>query len=100
MAANNLLMQLQVEFHGFLNVGVNLTGECRLQADISGIPVFRAQSQDITALGTAMAAGQAEGIDLWDLHSEEREVVPTDAFLPTTADDGNYYMFFVFFVDQ
>lgn len=58
------------------------------QADISGIPVFRAQSQDITALGVAMAAGQAEGIDAWPLDAEEREIVPTDTFLPTTTEDG------------
>lgn len=68
MTANNLLMQLQ--------------------ADIIGIPVFRAQSQDMTALGTAMAAGQAEGIEVWDLNAEERELVPTDTFLPTTTEDG------------
>lgn len=68
MTTNNLLMQLQ--------------------ADISGIPVIRAQSQDITALGVAMAAGQATGIDAWDLSEEYRETVPSDTFLPTTTEDG------------
>lgn len=65
MTQNNLLMQLQ--------------------ADISGIPVFRAQSQDITALGVAMAAGQAKGIAVWDMNAENHETVPVDTFLPTTT---------------
>ncbi|KAJ8936130.1 hypothetical protein NQ318_022212 [Aromia moschata] len=67
MTTNNLLMQLQ--------------------ADISGIPVIRAQSQDITALGMAIAAGAAEGIDIWDINAEERELVPSDTFLPTSTED-------------
>lgn len=60
----------------------------RSQADISGIPVFRAQSQDITALGAAMAAGSASGIEIWDLNAHDKEIVPSDTFLPTTTDDG------------
>ncbi|XP_023024251.2 glycerol kinase 3 [Leptinotarsa decemlineata] len=66
MTTNNLLMQLQ--------------------ADISGIPVIRAHSEDITALGTAMAAGAAAGIEIWDINSEERELVPSDTFLPTSTE--------------
>ncbi|XP_056643614.1 glycerol kinase-like isoform X2 [Diorhabda sublineata] len=66
MSANNLLMQLQ--------------------ADISGIPVIRAESEDITALGAAMAAGAADGIDLWDVNSEEQELVPIHTFLPTSTE--------------
>ncbi|XP_044728466.1 glycerol kinase-like [Chrysoperla carnea] len=66
MTQNNLLMQLQ--------------------ADISGIPVFRAQTPDVTALGVAMAAGQADGIQIWDIY-EQPDSVPTDTFLPTTTDD-------------
>ncbi|CAH0545816.1 unnamed protein product [Brassicogethes aeneus] len=67
MTTNNLLMQLQ--------------------ADISGIPVIRAQSQDISALGTAIAAGSAKGVEVWDVNSEEREIVPSDTFLPTSTED-------------
>ncbi|KAK9702408.1 FGGY family of carbohydrate kinase [Popillia japonica] len=67
MTTNNLLMQLQ--------------------ADISGIPVFRAHSQDMTALGAAMAAGSAKGITVWDLNAHDKEVVASDTFLPTTTDD-------------
>ncbi|XP_050312358.1 glycerol kinase [Anthonomus grandis grandis] len=67
MTTNNLLMQLQ--------------------ADISGVPVIRAQSQDVTALGAAMAAGMARGVDVWDIYAEERELVPSDTFLPTSTED-------------
>ncbi|XP_046620329.1 glycerol kinase isoform X2 [Neodiprion virginianus] len=65
MTTNNLLMQLQ--------------------ADLCGTPVFRSTVPDITALGVAMAAGHAEGIDVWELEGEEVETVPTDTFLPTTT---------------
>lgn len=43
---------------------------------------------DITALGAAMAAGHAEGIDVWELEGEEIERVPSDTFLPTTTPEG------------
>lgn len=43
---------------------------------------------DITALGVAMAAGHAEGIDVWELEGEDIETVPTDTFLPTTTPEG------------
>ncbi|KAF5281407.1 hypothetical protein FQA39_LY17803 [Lamprigera yunnana] len=67
MTTNNLLMQLQ--------------------ADISGIPVIRAQSQDVTALGAAIIAGLAKGIHAWDINADVKEAVPSDTFLPTTTDD-------------
>ncbi|KAJ8919968.1 hypothetical protein NQ315_006498 [Exocentrus adspersus] len=59
----------------------------QLQADISGIPVIRAQSQDITALGMAIAAGTAQGVEVWDIEAEERELVPSHTFLPTSTED-------------
>lgn len=65
MSTNNLLMQLQ--------------------ADLCGTPVFRSAMPDMTALGVAMAAGHAEGIDVWELEGEDVETVPTDTFLPTTT---------------
>ncbi|KAJ8965495.1 hypothetical protein NQ314_004083 [Rhamnusium bicolor] len=52
-----------------------------------GVPVIRPQSQDITTLGLAIAAGAAVGVDVWDIHDEERELVPTDTFLPTSTED-------------
>ncbi|CAL7946516.1 unnamed protein product [Xylocopa violacea] len=65
MSTNNLLMQLQ--------------------ADLCGTPVFRSTMPDITALGAAMVAGHAEGIDVWELEGEDIETVPADTFLPTTT---------------
>ncbi|CAG5101348.1 Similar to GK3P: Glycerol kinase 3 (Homo sapiens) [Cotesia congregata] len=73
MSTNNLLMQLQ--------------------ADLSGIPVFRSTMPDITALGAAIAAGQAQGVEVWPLDGDETETVPNDTFLPTTTPeerDGRY----------
>ncbi|ENN73409.1 glycerol kinase [Dendroctonus ponderosae] len=67
MTTNNLLMQLQ--------------------ADITGIPVVRAHAHDITALGVAMAAGMAKGVEVWDVHAEERDLIPNDTFLPTSTED-------------
>lgn len=77
MTTNNLLMQLQ--------------------ADISGVPVLRARSQDITTLGAAMAAGYADGIKVWDLDAGDVEVVHSDTFLPTTREDGWYKLLFFYF---
>ncbi|CAB0039812.1 unnamed protein product [Trichogramma brassicae] len=57
----------------------------QLQADISGVPVYRSKSADMTALGAAKAAGNAAGIDLWTLDKEESESVSNDEFLPTTT---------------
>lgn len=66
MSTNNLLMQLQ--------------------ADLVGTPVFRSTMPDITALGAAMAAGNAEGIGVWELEGAEPvETVAKDTFLPTTT---------------
>ena len=68
MSTNNLLMQLQ--------------------ADLCGTPVFRSTMPDITALGAAMVAGHAEGIEAWEFEGEGVESVPTDTFLPTTTPEG------------
>lgn len=48
---------------------------------------MRAQTDDTTALGVAMAAGLAEGIEACDLLPENREVMQHDTFLPTTTDE-------------
>lgn len=48
----------------------------------------RSTMPDMTALGVAMAAGHAEGIDVWNLEGEEVETVPSDTFLPTTTLEG------------
>ncbi|KAK6623234.1 hypothetical protein RUM43_009086 [Polyplax serrata] len=51
LAKNNLLMQLQ--------------------ADLIGIPVVRSKISNASALGVAIAAGQAEGIDVWKFNCTE-----------------------------
>ncbi|KAK3770700.1 hypothetical protein RRG08_037892 [Elysia crispata] len=41
----------------------------QIQADLLGIDVVRPSMTETTALGAAMAAGSAEGVDVWDLSS-------------------------------
>lgn len=65
MTANDLLMQLQ--------------------ADLCGIPVVRPLMAETTALGAAMAAGNAKGIEVWDLESVVQ--VPSDTFQPSVTED-------------
>ncbi|XP_066992392.2 glycerol kinase 3 isoform X2 [Anabrus simplex] len=67
MTRNNLLMQLQ--------------------ADICGIPVERSSSPDVTSLGVAMVAGQAEGINVWDIQRKDLEPVPSKIFEPESSPD-------------
>lgn len=65
MTANNLLMQMQ--------------------ADLCGIPVERPLMAESTALGAAIAAGLAEGIEVWDLATEHD--TPSDVFYPEVSED-------------
>ncbi|KAK7790598.1 hypothetical protein R5R35_012558 [Gryllus longicercus] len=66
MTKNNLLMQLQ--------------------ADICGIPVERSNVSDVTSLGVAMVAGQAEGVNVWKAHwKESTPQVPSEIFEPKTT---------------
>lgn len=67
MTANNLLMQTQ--------------------ADLCGIPVVRPLMTETTALGAAMAAGYAEGINVWNI--EGTLPVSSDTFQPSITEDGN-----------
>ncbi|KAG0424847.1 hypothetical protein HPB47_027948, partial [Ixodes persulcatus] len=55
----------------------------RLQADLLGICVVRPQMSETTALGAAIAAGAAEGIDVWSLDSNKFPSVTTDVFEPS-----------------
>lgn len=47
-----------------------------------------------------MVAGQAEGINVWNLSEEFRETVPCDTFLPTTTEDGRvgFYSLLLFMI--
>ncbi|PSN33939.1 Glycerol kinase 3 [Blattella germanica] len=65
MTANNLLMQTQ--------------------SDLVGISVMRPLMAETTALGAAMAAGSAEGIEVWDLNNIQP--VPCDIFTPSITED-------------
>ncbi|XP_050489183.1 glycerol kinase-like isoform X1 [Bombus huntii] len=65
MTTNNLLMQMQ--------------------ADICGIPVVRPLMCETTALGVAIAAGNADGIRKWDVKIDA--AVPSDTFLPSITEN-------------
>lgn len=45
---------------------------------------------ETTALGAAMAAGSAEGIEVWDLNNIQP--VPCDIFNPLITEDGKGYV--------
>lgn len=38
-----------------------------------------------------MAAGAAEGINIWNIYAEERELIPSDTFLPTSTENGIFH---------
>ncbi|XP_055612007.1 glycerol kinase [Uranotaenia lowii] len=62
----------------------------QLQADLGGIPVLKTEVNDTAALGIAMAAAQAKGIDLYQMESDSRDYphhVTHETFLPTTTDE-------------
>ncbi|XP_007447631.1 PREDICTED: glycerol kinase 2 [Lipotes vexillifer] len=54
----------------------------QLQADILHIPVIKASMPETTALGAAMAAGAAEGVDVWSLKPEDLPMVMMERFEP------------------
>lgn len=58
-------------------------GLMQLQADILGIHTVRPSMSETTALGAAMAAGQAEGIEVWDIFNEDSTNIICDTFRPT-----------------
>lgn len=63
----------------------------QIQADLIGIPVVRPSMPETTALGAAMAAGAAEGIEVWKLDADDATPITTDSFYPMIADrDRNF----------
>ena len=49
---------------------------------------------ETTALGAAMAAGKAKGIEVWD--GFESHAVPVDIFFPSLKEDGKRFSSFAF----
>ena len=43
---------------------------------------------ETTALGAAMAAGNAEGIGLWSLESLDQNTITSDTFRPSNNESG------------
>ena len=43
---------------------------------------------ETTALGAAMAAGNAEGIDVWSLDSLDQNGITSDTFTPAVSESG------------
>ena len=60
----------------------------QLQADILGIPIVRPTMTETTALGAAMAAGNAEGINVWSLDSLDQNTITSDKFTPAISEGG------------
>jgi glycerol kinase len=59
---------------------------CQFQADLLGVPVRRAASREITALGAAYLAGIAEGV--WASAADvNAQWTAGDSFVPAMADD-------------
>lgn len=62
----------------------------QLQADLAGIPVLKTEVSDPAAVGTAMAAAQARGIDLYNMEPDSRDYqlhITHETFLPTTTEE-------------
>ncbi|KAF5279503.1 hypothetical protein FQA39_LY05613 [Lamprigera yunnana] len=57
----------------------------QIQADYCGIPVVRPLMTETTALGAAIAAGYAAGVDVWDL--ENIQTVSSDVFTPSITEN-------------
>lgn len=57
----------------------------QLQADLLGLPVSRHSMAETTALGAAMAAGQAKGIEVLDMDHQSRPTI--DTFQPLLDPD-------------
>nr|XP_023027859.1 glycerol kinase-like isoform X1 [Leptinotarsa decemlineata] len=57
----------------------------QMQADYYGIPVVRPVMSETTSLGAAIAAGNAKGVEVWNI--EKIEPVPSDVFVPVISED-------------
>ena len=48
----------------------------------------RPSMTETTALGAAMAAGAAEGIDVWNMEEGQATTITTDVFTPSVTQSG------------
>uniref|UniRef100_A0A8D3EB16 glycerol kinase n=1 Tax=Scophthalmus maximus TaxID=52904 RepID=A0A8D3EB16_SCOMX len=65
----------------------------QLQADILCMPVVRPVMSETTALGAAMAAGAAEGVDVWSLSPSHLPHVTCEKFEPQINSDESEFRF-------
>uniref|UniRef100_G3X3Q7 glycerol kinase n=2 Tax=Sarcophilus harrisii TaxID=9305 RepID=G3X3Q7_SARHA len=61
----------------------------QLQADVLNIPVVKPSMPETAALGAAMAAGAAKGVDVWSLEADDLSPVNVEQFEPEiNAEEG------------
>eukprot|EP00095_Tigriopus_kingsejongensis_P002354 maker-scaffold1523_size37540-snap-gene-0.18 protein:Tk02354 transcript:maker-scaffold1523_size37540-snap-gene-0.18-mRNA-1 annotation:"glycerol kinase 3-like" len=58
----------------------------QIQADILGLPISRPSMAETTALGAAVAAGLAQGIDVWDMSALGE--IAFDTFKPMISEES------------
>ncbi|KAJ0070572.1 hypothetical protein NL108_016263 [Boleophthalmus pectinirostris] len=65
----------------------------QLQADILCTAVVRPSMPETTALGAAMAAGAAEGVDVWSLSPEQLPLINVETYEPQINIEESEYRF-------
>ncbi|KAM4560984.1 glycerol kinase-like [Fundulus diaphanus] len=79
-----------------LGVDGGMTGNrllMQLQADILCIPVVRPTMSETTALGAAMAAGAAQGVDVWSLSPDQLPHVTSERYEPQINTEESEFRF-------
>uniref|UniRef100_A0A8C9NFK4 Probable glycerol kinase n=1 Tax=Serinus canaria TaxID=9135 RepID=A0A8C9NFK4_SERCA len=64
----------------------------QLQSDILCIPVVKPSMAETTALGAAMAAGAAEGVEVWSLNPRDLTAVTWERFEPQINPEGKTFL--------
>ncbi|KAI1241544.1 hypothetical protein IHE44_0005019 [Lamprotornis superbus] len=82
------LSQLQVD-GGMTNNKILM----QLQSDILCIPVVKPSMPETTALGAAMAAGAAEGVEVWSLNPGDLTAVTCERFEPQINPEESEYRY-------
>ncbi|KAG1658692.1 Glycerol kinase 3 [Nymphon striatum] len=78
MTENNLLMQLQADLLGIT------VGKCHhILQTFQDLPSMH----ETTALGAAMAAGAAKGVEVWSLDPKASPEITTDTFYPAITEE-------------